>query len=148
MPDYNDATHITGELRSMDEIAEAIRHKKYGVDVREAMAQGFEYMKSWWDLVNTLSNQVKTLQGRVNSLESDLINLRNQHQEDTRMLSGRIEDNTREIADNRIKIDDQNKRIMELEKAVFGFDTVEITSPTKPNNSDLPMIEINTDRKD
>lgn len=148
MPDYTDSSHITGELHSMDEIAEAIRHKKYGVDVREAMAQGFEYMKSWWDLVNTLSNQVKTLQRQVNSLESDLRNLRNQHQEDIGMLSGQIEDNAREIADNRSKIDDQNKRIIELEKAVFGRDTVEITSPTKPDNSDLPLIEINTDRKD
>ena len=32
-----DATHVTGRLTTQ-EIAEAIRHKKYGVDMRETLA--------------------------------------------------------------------------------------------------------------
>lgn len=34
---------------SMKEIADAIRHKGYGKDVREAIAQGFEYLDKRFD---------------------------------------------------------------------------------------------------
>lgn len=34
---------------SMKQIADAIRHKGYGKDVREAIAQGFEYLDKRFD---------------------------------------------------------------------------------------------------
>lgn len=41
----DDTTHVSGKL-TPEQIGEAIRHKKFGVDMRETIAQGFEYMLS------------------------------------------------------------------------------------------------------
>ena len=41
---YRDDTPFDDSDHTMKQIAEAIRHKMYGVDVREAIAQGFELM--------------------------------------------------------------------------------------------------------
>lgn len=41
---YRDNTLFDDSDHTMKQIAEAIRHKMYGVDVREAIAQGFELM--------------------------------------------------------------------------------------------------------
>lgn len=41
---YRDDTSFDDSDHTMKQIAEAIRHKMYGVDVREAIAQGFELM--------------------------------------------------------------------------------------------------------
>lgn len=43
MSNYFDNSHIDGKQLTPQQIADAIRHKKFGVDVREAMAQGLEY---------------------------------------------------------------------------------------------------------
>lgn len=40
--EYRDETPFTNDLHTMKQIADAIRHKGYGKDVREAIAQGFE----------------------------------------------------------------------------------------------------------
>lgn len=42
--DYRDEKPFDDSEHTMEEIAEAIRHKMYGKDVREAIAQGFELM--------------------------------------------------------------------------------------------------------
>lgn len=42
--DYRDDSAFDDTEHTMKQIAEAIRHKMYGVDVREAIAQGFELM--------------------------------------------------------------------------------------------------------
>lgn len=55
-------------------VAEAVRHKKYGVDVREAIAQGFESLESREDEVNRiakLEDQVKKLKEQVTNLEKE-----------------------------------------------------------------------------
>ena len=61
-----DETHITGKLTA-SEIAEAVRHKKYGVDVREAIAQGFEALESREEEVIRISK----LEQRVEKLEEE-----------------------------------------------------------------------------
>lgn len=43
MSNYFDNSHIDGKQLTPQQIADAIRHKKFGVDVREAIAQGLEY---------------------------------------------------------------------------------------------------------
>lgn len=42
---------------SMKEIADAIRHKGYGKDVREAIAQGFEYLDKRFDDIEEKMNE-------------------------------------------------------------------------------------------
>lgn len=57
---------------TMKQIADAIRHKGYGKDVREAIAQGFERIDS--DLIRiTLKNE--QLQKALNLSDDDLNNL-------------------------------------------------------------------------
>lgn len=42
---------------SMKQIADAIRHKGYGKDVREAIAQGFEYLDKRFDDIEEKMNE-------------------------------------------------------------------------------------------
>lgn len=67
---YFDITHIDGKQLTPGEIADAIRHKKFGIDVREAMAQGLEYCMRQAQKVDTLETDVKNLDERVTKLES------------------------------------------------------------------------------
>ena len=66
---YFDANHINGKKLTPEEIGDAIRHKKFGVDVREAMAQGLEYCMRQAQKLDTLETQVKNLDERVTKLE-------------------------------------------------------------------------------
>ena len=61
MANYFDNSHIDGKQLTPQQIADAIRHKKFGADVREAMAQGLEYCM--------------TQAQKVDKLEQDLSNL-------------------------------------------------------------------------
>lgn len=49
---YRDDTPFDDSDHTMKQIAEAIRHKKYGKDVREAIAQGFELLNKKQDKIN------------------------------------------------------------------------------------------------
>ncbi|WP_261788741.1 hypothetical protein [Lactobacillus johnsonii] len=80
------------------QIADAIRHKKFGADVREAMAQGLEYCM--------------TQAQKVDKLEQDLSNL------DKRVASLEVLPN--EVTDIKERIGTINKQIDKLNLAVFG----------------------------
>lgn len=67
---YFDITHIDGKQLTPGEIADAIRHKKFGIDVREAMAQGLEYCMRQAQKVDTLETDVKNLDERVTKLKT------------------------------------------------------------------------------
>lgn len=67
---YFDASHIDGKQLTPDEVGQAIRHKKFGVDVREAMAQGIEYCMRQAQKVDTLETEVDDLKKRVEKLET------------------------------------------------------------------------------
>lgn len=70
MANYFDNTHIDGKKLTPEEIGDAIRHKKFGIDVREAMAQALEYCMRQAQKVDVLETEVKNLDERVTSLES------------------------------------------------------------------------------
>lgn len=71
----DDTTHVSGKL-TPEQIGEAIRHKKFGVDMRETIAQGFEYMLSWWELVQ--------------KLDKEFDNLSDEHKQDVKQLQSEI----------------------------------------------------------
>lgn len=95
---YFDANHINGKKLTPEEIGDAIRHKKFGVDVREAMAQGLEYCMRQAQKLDTLETQVKNLDERVTKLE---------------VLPDKVADMKRDIGTI-------NEEIAELNTAVFG----------------------------
>lgn len=102
---YFDITHIDGKKLTPEEIGDAIRHKKFGVDVREAMAQGLEYCMRQAQKVDTLETEVKKLDERVTSLES---------------LPNEVDKNRRDIGTI-------NDEITKLNLAVFGDGATEIS---------------------
>lgn len=69
MANYFDNSHIDGKQLTPKQIADAIRHKKFGVDVREAMAQGLEYCMTQAQKVDKLEQDLSNLDKRVTALE-------------------------------------------------------------------------------
>jgi hypothetical protein len=123
MANYFDNSHIDGKQLTPQQIADAIRHKKFGVDVREAMAQGLEYCM--------------TQAQKVDKLEQDLSNL------DKRVTPLEVLPN--EVAEVKRDIGTINKQIDKLNVAVFGDGAVPIDTPTDSNNQINKAQEVHLD---
>lgn len=115
MTNYFDNAHIDGKQLMPQQIADAIRHKKFGVDVREAMAQGLEYCMTQAQKVDKLEQDLSNLANRVTSLET----LPN------------------EVAEVKRDIGTINKEVAKLNVAVFGdgATAVSIDSQNDINNT-------------
>ena len=98
MANYFDNSHIDGKQLTPQQIADAIRHKKFGVDVREAMAQGLEYCMEQALKVDKLEQDLSNLDKLVTSLE---------------VLPS-------EIAEVKRDIETINNEVAKLNLAVFG----------------------------
>lgn len=155
MSNYFDNSHIDGKQLTPQQIADAIRHKKFGVDVREAMAQGLEYCMTQAQKVDKLEQDLSNLDKRVtwlevlpsevagieqdigtinkqiDKLESDLSNL------DKRVTALEVLPN--EVAKVKRDIGTINKQIDKLNLAVFGDGATEIQtiSSNQENHSQL-----------
>ena len=112
MSNYFDNSHIDGQKMTPQQIADAIRHKKFGVDVREAMAQGLEYCMQQAQKVNTLETAVKNLDERVTKLE---------------VLPSEVTKIEQDIVDI-------NRDIAKLKTAVFGDGAIPIDDPVFEDN--------------
>ena len=123
MANYFDNSHIDGKQLTPQQIADAIRHKKFGVDVREAMAQGLEYCMSQAQKVDRLEQDLSDLSKRVTALE---------------VLPSEIAKITSEIAEVKRDIGMINKQIDKLNLAVFGDGATEV-----PIDNRNPDIETN-----
>ena len=115
MANYFDNSHIDGKQLTPQQIADAIRHKKFGVDVREAMAQGLEYCMAQVQKVDRLEQDLSNLDKRVTALE---------------VLPS-------EVAEVKRDIETINKQIDKLNLAVFGngATAVSIDSQNDINNT-------------
>lgn len=120
MANYFDNSHIDGKQLTPQQIADAIRHKKFGVDVREAMAQGLEYCM--------------TQAQKVDKLEQDLSNL------DKRVTALEVLPN--EVAEVKRDIGTINKQIDKLNVAVFGDGAVPIDTQIDSNNQTNKAQEV------
>lgn len=123
MPNYFDTSHIDGKQLTPQQIADAIRHKKFGVDVREAMAQGLEYCMTQAQKVDRLEQDLSDLSKRVTALE---------------VLPS-------EVAEVKRDIGTINKQIDKLNVAVFGDGAVPIDTQTDSNNQINKAQEVHLD---
>lgn len=123
MANYFDNIHIDGKQLTPQQIADAIRHKKFGVDVREAMAQGLEYCMTQAQKVDKLENDLSNLDKRVTALE---------------VLPN-------EVTDIKESIGTINKQIDKLNLAVFGDGAVPIDTPIDSNNQTNKAQEVHLD---
>ena len=138
----DDDTHITGQI-TFSQIAEAIRHKKYGRDMREAIAQGFEQFIGLLGRVSKLESEYSDLQskyndiiGRLNDDENEIHDL----QDKNIALSQRCDKIEEKHNDDIKKVQGQLDR---LNQAVFGYGEFEINYETPHHDSSV--TEINTD---
>lgn len=120
MSNYFDNSHIDGKQLTPQQIADAIRHKKFGVDVREAMAQGLEYCMEQAQKVDKLEQDLNNLNKRVTALE---------------VLPT-------EVAEVKRDIGTINNEVAKLDVAVFGNGATEV-----PIDNSNPDIETNRKAK-
>lgn len=114
----DDDTHITGQI-TFSQIAEAIRHKKYGRDMREAIAQGFEQFIGILGRVSNLESEYSDLQSEYSGLLSkynDIIGRLNDDENEINSLQGDVNALTKKHNDDS---EATNQRLTKLEKAVF-----------------------------
>ena len=123
MSNYFDNSHIDGKQLTPQQIADAIRHKKFGVDVREAMAQGLEYCMTQAQKVDKLEQDLSNLDKRVTWLE---------------VLPS-------EVAEIEQDIGAINKQIDKLNVAVFGDGAVPIDTPTDQSSQINKAQEVHLD---
>lgn len=123
MANYFDNSHIDGKQLTPQQIADAIRHKKFGVDVREAMAQGLEYCMEQAQKVNRLEQDLSDLSKQVTALE---------------VLPS-------EVAEVKRDIGMINKKIDKLNLAVFGDGAIPIDDPVYQDNNDKKAQEVHFD---
>lgn len=168
----DDTTHVSGKL-TPEQIGEAIRHKKFGVDMRETIAQGFEYMLSWWELVQKLDKDFDTLSTEhkedVKQLQSEITAFKEDYDKQVGLFQQALSDQHVQVSKNKSDINnlgvdfrnhlDQDKidkdgidaRLKKLEDAVFGLNPVEIDNPPVPDYPSGGLVGINSDdrtRKD
>lgn len=121
----DDDTHITGQI-TFPQIAEAIRHKKYGRDMREAIAQGFEQF-------------IGILQ-RVSYLESEYSDLSSKYND----IIGRLNDDENEIHDLQGDIKAVQGQLDRLNQAVFGYGEYEVNYETPHHDSSVNEINMDS----
>ena len=119
MSNYFDNSHIDGRQLTPQQIADAIRHKKFGVDVREAMAQGLEYCMSQAQKVDKLEQDLSNLDKRVTALE---------------VLPS-------EVAEVKRDIGMINKQIDKLNLAVFGDGATEIQTTISNQENHIQLAK-------
>lgn len=113
MANYFDNSHIDDKQLTPQQIADAIRHKKFGVDIREAMAQGLEYCMTQAQKVDRLEQDLSNLDKRVTALEV-------------------LPD---EVAEVKRDIGTINKQIDKLNLSVFGDGAIAV--PIDDSQSDI-----------
>ena len=138
----DDDTHITGQI-TFEQIAEAIRHKKYGRDMREAIAQGFEQFIGLLGRVSNLESEYSDLLGKYN----DVIGHLNDDETEIHDLQGDVKalnqrcDKIEEKHNNDIKA--VQEQLDRLNQAVFGYGEYEVNYEMPHHDSSV--TEINMD---
>lgn len=131
----DDDTHITGQI-PFAQIAEAIRHKKYGLDMREAIAQGFEQFIGILQRVSDLESEYSDLLGKYN----DIIGRLNDDENEINDLQGDVRTLTKKYNDD---IETTNQRLTKLEKAVFEAQYINDTDDVADHDKSVVSQDIN-----
>lgn len=123
MSEYRDETSMTGDYISNDikTIAEAIRHKKYGVDTRDAMAQSLEKM-------GQLAMQSVT---DPNSVAKQAYEIGNKAYE--------IGNKAYDIANNEL-----SRRLAQMDNGVHAYPNADVIKQTYPNGKDGIFVAVDT----
>lgn len=131
----DDDTHITGQI-TFSQIVEAIRHKKYGRDMREAIAQGFEQFIGLLGRVSNLESEYSDLLGKYN----DIVGRLDDDETEIHDLQGDVRALTKKYNDD---IEATNQRLTKLEKAVFEAQYINDTDDVADHDKSVVLQDIN-----
>lgn len=138
----DDDTHITGQI-TFAQIAEALRHKKYGRDMREAIAQGFEQFIGIFQRVSDLESEYSDLLGKYN----DVIGRLNDDETEIHSLQGDVNALNQRCDKIEEKHNDDieatNQRLTKLEKAVFEAQYINDTDDVAYHDKSVVSQDIN-----
>ena len=122
----DDANHISGQL-TPSQIGEAIRRKKFGIDMREAIAQGFEYFQGLWEKLDILDSKYSEILQDYQNLDTRVGNCEKAISD----LSDEIGSVKKQLSDHIDAQDKLNKnydqRLQRLEAAIFNAEYINDT---------------------
>lgn len=140
----DDANHISGQLTPI-QIGEAIRRKKFGIDMREAIAQGFEYFQGLWEKLDILDSKYSEILQNYQDLDSRVGNCEKAISD----LSDEIGTVKKQLSDHIDAQDKLNKnydqRLQRLEAAIFNAEYINDTYDKPDIDHSTNVSEINDD---
>lgn len=130
---------------TMKQIADAIRHKGYGKDVREAIAQGMEsYDRTSGELFKRMNKveektdqEIKDRKKGDGNLQGQINNLQERCQ--------KLEDQVKQLQKNN---DNHEERLKKIEQLLFGSETITVTDPTDDIKASQSATEISDTAND
>lgn len=114
---------------SMKEIADAIRHKGYGKDVREAIAQG---MEAYDEVSGKLFDRMQKIEEKNSDLEGQNSKLKDRCQ--------KLESQVKQLLKD---ADDHEKRLQKIEQFLFSSQSVNVTAISRDDSNEHQGYEIN-----
>lgn len=129
----DDANHISGQLTPI-QIGEAIRRKKFGIDMREAIAQGFEYFQGLWEKLDILDSKYSEILQDYQNLDTRVGNCENA-----------ISDLTDHINTQEKLNKNYDQRLQRLEAAIFNAEYINDTDNKPDIDHSTKVSEINDD---
>lgn len=124
---------------TMKQIADAIRHKGYGKDVREAIAQGMEsYDRTSGELFKRMNKVEEKTDQEIEAREKGDGNLQGQIDKLQERCQKLEEQVNRLQKDN----DDHEERLKMIERLLFGSETITVTDPTDDIKASQSATEI------
>ena len=124
---------------TMKQIADAIRHKGYGKDVREAIAQGMEsYDRTSGELFKRMNKVEEKTDQEIEDLKKGDGNLQGQIDK-LQERCQKLEDQVKQLQKDN---DDHEERLKRIERLLFGSETITVTDPTDDIKASQSATEI------
>ena len=124
---------------TMKQIADAIRHKGYGKDVREAIAQGMEsYDRTSGELFKRMNKVEEKTDQEIEDRKKGDGNLQGQIDK-LQERCQKLEDQVKQLQKDN---DDHEERLKRIERLLFGSETITVTDPTDDIKASQSATEI------
>ena len=133
----DDDTHITGKI-TFAQIAEALRHKKYGRDMREAIAHGFEYFQGLWEKLDIIDSKYSEILQDYQNLDARV--------GDCEKSISAVKEQLSDYIDTQDKLNkNYDQRLQRLEAAIFNAEYINDTDDKPDIDHSTKVSEINDD---
>nr|WP_257536299.1 hypothetical protein [Limosilactobacillus reuteri] len=129
----------------MKQIADAIRHKGYGKDVREAIAQGMEsYDRTSGELFKRMNKVEEKIDQEIEDRKKGDGNLQGQIN-NLQERCQKLEDQVKQLQKDN---NDHEERLKKIERLLFDSETITVTDPTDDIRASQSATEISDTAND